>query len=145
MAHPPMDWQVLPKSRDPNRASPLQKAQTGAASGPNRFRTSSSPSHSTCRTPNRFVQGLRVGWETFLSFEGRRASAEDCTAADRWLVNELSHPVPACSNFLVSRLSRNSPYLSRRYAVCHIARAIRSLSAYILFNGPRWPETGENK
>jgi len=73
MAHPPMGWQVLPKSRDPNRASPLQKVQTGAASGPNRFRKSSSPSHSTCRTPNRFVLGLRVGWETFLSFEGCRA------------------------------------------------------------------------
>jgi hypothetical protein len=43
----------------------------------------------------------------------------------------------------VSLLSQNLPDLSRRFAVCRTGIEIQIKHAYILFNGPQWPETGE--
>jgi hypothetical protein len=35
--------------------------------------------------------------------------------------------------------------LSQHDAACRIARAIKNQRQYILFNGPKWPQIGENK
>ena len=59
----PSCWQPRPglsplrQSRAPNRASPLQKAQTDAACARNHCRISLNPPHSTDHSPNRFAPG----------------------------------------------------------------------------------------
>src|ERR1035437_10098981 len=70
--------QVLPQSRGPSRASPRQRAQTGAAYARSRFRTSSNGLRSTSHIPNRFARGWLDAAETSLSLQAAQESRSDC-------------------------------------------------------------------